>query len=91
MHIAKCSFHVLVYIVVAVLIYNPDHSDGAQYLVGGEDYKWSIPLTNDFYTNWSSSHSFVVGDTLCMFLTLQLYFCRLNLFSQILVTYSFRF
>ncbi|XP_074375448.1 mavicyanin-like [Apium graveolens] len=61
----KDSFHVYVYIiVVVVLIYYPDHSNGAQYLVGGEDYKWSIPLTNDFYTNWSSSHAFVVGDTL---------------------------
>ncbi|WOG92036.1 hypothetical protein DCAR_0311292 [Daucus carota subsp. sativus] len=61
------SFQMCAYIVVVagtVLVYNPDHSNGAQYLVGGENYKWSIPLTNDFYTNWSSSHSFVVGDTL---------------------------
>lgn len=74
------SFHVCVYIVVAVLIHNPDHSNAAQYLVGGEDYKWSIPLTNDFYTNWSSAHSFVVGDTLRMFLILQLYICRIKIY-----------
>lgn len=79
------SFHVCVYIVVAVLIQNPDHSNAAQYLVGGEDYKWSIPLTNDFYTNWSSAHSFVVGDTLCMFLILQLYSRRLNYFHHFLL------
>ncbi|XP_059669093.1 mavicyanin-like [Cornus florida] len=33
-----------------------------QHIVG--DSAWSIPSTPHFYTNWSSSHSFCVGDTL---------------------------
>ncbi|GFP88838.1 mavicyanin [Phtheirospermum japonicum] len=33
-----------------------------QHIVG--DSIWSIPPTNDFYTNWSSSYSFHIGDTL---------------------------
>ena len=38
-------------------------SFGLEYIVG--DSFWSIPTTNDFYTNWSSSHFFQTGDTLC--------------------------
>nr|XP_027102576.1 cucumber peeling cupredoxin-like [Coffea arabica] len=37
-------------------------SFGLEYIVG--DSFWSIPTTNDFYTNWSSSHFFQTGDTL---------------------------
>ncbi|KAI3470662.1 hypothetical protein Pfo_027325 [Paulownia fortunei] len=37
-------------------------SYGLQHIVG--DSIWSIPPTNDFYTNWSSSYSFQIGDTL---------------------------
>ncbi|KAK6137746.1 hypothetical protein DH2020_028498 [Rehmannia glutinosa] len=37
-------------------------SYGLQHIVG--DSIWSIPPTNDFYTNWSSSNSFHIGDTL---------------------------
>ncbi|KAJ4971004.1 hypothetical protein NE237_004103 [Protea cynaroides] len=37
-------------------------ADGLQHRVG--DSIWSIPLTEDFYTNWSSTQSFQIGDTL---------------------------
>ncbi|CAI9773078.1 unnamed protein product [Fraxinus pennsylvanica] len=33
-----------------------------QYIVG--DSIWSIPLTNNFYSNWSSSYTFRTGDAL---------------------------
>lgn len=42
-----------------------------QHLVG--DSIWTIPPTNNFYTNWSSSQVFFPGDTLCTSLNFLLY------------------
>ncbi|KZV55260.1 cucumber peeling cupredoxin-like [Dorcoceras hygrometricum] len=47
---------------VVLLVLMDDTSYGLQHIVG--DSIWSIPPANAFYTNWSSSHSFHVGDTL---------------------------
>ncbi|XP_042521315.1 mavicyanin-like [Macadamia integrifolia] len=51
----------LVILVIAVAWWLP-WADGLQQRVG--DSIWSIPAYRDFYTNWSSSQSFQIGDTL---------------------------
>ncbi|XP_073120887.1 mavicyanin-like [Henckelia pumila] len=48
--------------VTVLLLVLKDGSYSLQHMVG--DSIWSIPPANDFYANWSSSHSFHIGDTL---------------------------
>ncbi|KAL8518213.1 hypothetical protein ACS0TY_009546 [Phlomoides rotata] len=54
------NWKLLLLVQVAALLWSS--SEGVQHIVG--DSIWSIPPTNDFYTNWSSSYSFQIGDTL---------------------------
>ncbi|CAI9091416.1 OLC1v1026447C1 [Oldenlandia corymbosa var. corymbosa] len=48
-------------VLLVILISSLTQSFGKEYIVG--DTFWSIPTTNDFYTNWSSSQFFEIGDT----------------------------
>ncbi|KAL8533321.1 hypothetical protein ACS0TY_009639 [Phlomoides rotata] len=57
---AMANWKLLLLVQVAALLWSS--SEGVQHIVG--DSIWSIPPTNDFYTNWSSSYSFQIGDTL---------------------------
>ncbi|KAL1559463.1 mavicyanin-like [Salvia divinorum] len=51
---------ILIALVVVLLVLWS--SEGLQHRVG--DSIWSIPPTNNFYKNWSSSYIFHTGDTL---------------------------
>ncbi|XP_050387223.1 cucumber peeling cupredoxin-like [Argentina anserina] len=51
-------------LIMAVSSYACAHS-GVAYSVGvGDPVCWSIPPRPDYYTNWSDSHFFKIGDTL---------------------------
>lgn len=54
-------------VVMAVPSYGCSPS-GVAYSVGvGDPVCWSIPPGPDYYTNWSNSHFFKIGDTLGKF------------------------
>ncbi|XP_060183588.1 mavicyanin-like [Lycium barbarum] len=57
----KKNHHILVTFALLLLILH-QQSFATQHLVG--DSIWTIPPTNNFYTNWSSSQVFFPGDTL---------------------------
>ncbi|KAL2526060.1 Blue copper protein [Abeliophyllum distichum] len=54
--------NVILPLLVVAVVTLLGSSFGLQYIVG--DSIWSIPPTNHFYTNWSSSYTFRTGDTL---------------------------
>ncbi|CAK7325177.1 unnamed protein product [Dovyalis caffra] len=49
-------------LLVLAIIATFDATSGLRYTVG--DSVWSIPPQPDFYANWSSSHTFYIGDVL---------------------------
>ncbi|CAN4126367.1 unnamed protein product [Withania somnifera] len=57
------EYHILVTLALLLFLVILHHQSYAmQHLVG--DSIWTIPPTNNFYTNWSTSQVFLPGDTL---------------------------
>ncbi|CAA0833592.1 Blue copper protein [Striga hermonthica] len=54
---------IIIMILLLIILPSIDVAYGSQQHVVGDSI-WSIPPTNDFYSNWSSSYSFRLGDTL---------------------------